>query len=407
MLMIAVAVGTSVGMNSLISRRLGERRFNEANSAASNGLFLELLSALLFLVIGLTLIGPFLRLFTDNNEVYSLALSYLRICTVFGAGIFLQCGGERILQSMGKTKLSMIAQLAGAVTNIVLDPLLIFGYHGFPQMGIAGAALATVIGQWVGMAICMLLIFKGKHEVKVSFRKFRPNTVAIREIYRVGLPSIIMQSIGAVMNSGMNLVLSGLISNGLLLGVPVMNVYFKMQSIIFMPMFGITNASMSIIAYNYGARDYKRLKATWLRTLQVCVLVMLFGLICFQLFPSQIVSIFDSKGELAGAGLAAFRIIPLHFPVAAFCITASVLFQAVGRGFYSMIISLLRQLVALLPAAAVLALATNSINAVWWAFPIAEIVSLITSSFFLLKLFKTDIANIRFSEKQAPLTGEV
>ncbi|MBQ2517490.1 MAG: MATE family efflux transporter [Clostridia bacterium] len=393
LLMLAVAIGTAVGMNSLMSRRLGEKRFDEANSAASNGLFLELVSALVFLVLGLTVIGPFFHIFTDKPELYSLGVKYLRICMLFGVGLFIHLGFDRILQSMGKTVLSMVAQLAGAIVNIVFDPLLIFGLLGFPALGIAGAAIATVMGQWVSMVIAMLLVIRGEHEIKVSFRGFRPNGESIKEIYRVGLPSIIMQGIGSVMNTGMNFVLSRLITDEM--GVAVMSIYYKMQSIIFMPLFGITNASMSIIAYNFGAKNYRRLIGTWKRTLVVCVLIMLFGLIMFQLFPAQIVHVFDEKGTLSDAGIRAFRTISLHFPIAAVCISMGTLFQATGKGFYSMIVSLMRQLFALLPAAAILALLTHRLDAVWWSFLIAEVVSLTVSSLYMLKLNRNELAEIR------------
>ena len=392
-LMIAFAVGTAVGMNSLMSRRLGERRVEEANSAASNGLFLEFVSALFFMVLGLTVVRPFLRIFTADEQVLALGAAYLRICMIGCIGIFIHMGFDRILQSMGKTNLSMVAQLAGAVTNIILDPLLIFGYWGFPELGVAGAAVATVLGQWVSMAIALLLTVCGKHEIKVSFRGFRPDGNSIKEIYRVGAPSIIMQGIGSVMNTGMNFVLSRFLTDGM--GVSIMNIYYKMQSLIFMPMFGITNASMSIIAFNFGAKDYKRLMSAWKRTVIVCVVIMTLGMILFQIFPKQIVSLFDKKGGIAEAGERAFRTIPLHFPIAAVCIACGTLFQATGRGFYSMIVSLLRQLLALLPAAAILALTTHKLDSVWWAFIIAEFVSLAVSLFYLAKLFRTDLAAIK------------
>lgn len=393
LLMLSVGVGTAVGMNSLMSRRLGEKRFEEANSAASNGLFLEFVSALVFLVLGLTLIGPFFRLFKVDDQLYPLCISYLQICMVFGMGLFLHLGFDRILQSMGKTNLSMVAQIAGAVTNIVFDPLFIFGYLGFPKLGVAGAAIATVLGQWVGMVIAMLLVIRGEHEVKVSFRGFRPNRHSIREIYRVGLPSIIMQGIGSVMNSGMNFVLSNFLTDGM--GVAIMNIYYKMQSIIFMPMFGITNASMSIIAYNFGARNYHRLMSAWKRTVAVCVCVMTLGLLCFQIFPRQIVSIFDENGVISEAGIKAFRTISIHFPIAAVCIAIGTLFQSAGRGFYSMLVSLMRQLVALLPAAAILALVTHELDAVWWSFVIAEFMSLAVSLICFRRLYRNDLAAIR------------
>lgn len=392
-LMVAVAVGTAVGMNSLMSRRLGEKRVEEANAAASNGIFLELVSALVFVVLGLTVIRPFFRIFNDDPEIVGLGVTYLRICMAGCLGIFIHLGFDRILQSMGKTWLSMIAQLAGAITNIVLDPLLIFGLAGFPKMGIAGAAVATVLGQWVSMVIAALIVMRGDHEIKPTFKRFRPNGESIKEIYRVGAPSIVMQGIGSVMNSGMNFVLSRLLSDGL--GVSIMNVYYKMQSIIFMPLFGITNASMSIIAFNFGAKDYKRLMSAWKRTLLVCIIIMTVGLICFQVFPAQIVSIFDPEGIISSEGIKAFRTISLHFPIAAVCITCGTLFQATGRGFYSMIVSLMRQLIALLPAAAILALTTGRLDAVWWAFLIAEFMSLTVSFICLRRLHRTDLAAIK------------
>ena len=393
MLMLAVSIGTAVGMNSLMSRRLGEKRFDEANAAAANGLFLEVVSAMVFLVLGLTVIGPFFRLFRVDDKLYPLCISYLRICMVFGLGLFLHLGFDRILQSMGKTNLSMVAQLAGAVTNIIFDPLFIFGYWGFPRLGVAGAAIATVMGQWVSFLIAMLLVVCGKHEIKVSFRGFRPNGRSIRDIYQVGLPSIIMQGIGSVMNTGMNFVLSNFLSDGM--GVAIMNIYYKMQSIIFMPMFGITNASMSIIAYNFGARNYPRLMSAWKRTLVTCVIIMTAGFLCFQLFPKQIVAVFDTDGVLSAAGIKAFRTISIHFPIAAVCITIGTLFQATGRGFYSMVVSLMRQLVALLPAAAILALLTRDLDAVWWSFVIAEFMSLAVSMICLKRLRKYDLEPIR------------
>ena len=392
-LMVAVAVGTAVGMNSLMSRRLGEKRFDEANSAASNGIFLEFISAILFLILGLTIVRPFLGIFTDDTQVMELGVSYLEICMVAGMGLFIHLGFDRILQSMGKTWLSMAAQFAGAVTNIVFDPLLIFGLWGFPKMGIAGAAVATVAGQWVSMVISALIVVLGKHEIKVSFRHFKPNGRSIIEIYRVGAPSIVMQGIGSIMNTGMNFVLSRFLTDGM--GVSIMNIYYKMQSIIFMPMFGITNASMSILAYNFGAKNYKRLMKAWKLTLIVCIIVMTIGFICFQIFPKAIVSVFDTEGAITDAGIRAFRTISLHFPIAAVCIVCGTLFQATGRGFYSMIVSLMRQLVVLLPAAAVLALVTHELNAVWWSFIIAEFMSLVVSLTCMRRLYKKDLLPIK------------
>ena len=392
-LMVAFAIGTAVGMNSLMSRRLGEKRHDDANSAASNGLFLEFVTAIVFMILGLTIVKPFMRIFTDDEQVLGLGLSYLRICMVGCMGIFIHLGFDRILQSMGKTGLSMVAQLAGAITNIVLDPLLIFGLWIFPEMGIAGAALATVIGQWVSMVIAALLVLLGEHEIKVSFKGFKPNKTSILEIYRVGAPSIVMQGIGSVMNTGMNFVLSRFLTDGM--GVSIMNIYYKMQSIIFMPMFGITNAAMSIIAFNFGAKDHRRLMSAWKRTLVTCVIIMTAGLVCFQIFPTAIVKIFDTDGAITEAGVRAFRTISLHFPIAAVCIVCGTMFQATGKGLYSMIVSLMRQLVVLLPAAAILALTTHELSAVWWAFIIAEGMSLLVSSICFSRLYRKELRPLK------------
>ncbi len=389
MLMIAVGIGTSIGMNSYMSRRLGAGAVEDANKGASNGLFLLLLSSLAFTLVGLTLVRPFFKIFSYDEHIVDMGTQYLKICCIFGLGLFIQLGCERILQSMGKTSLSMITQLVGAVVNIILDPILIFGLWFFPKMGIAGAAWATVIGQWAGMAIALLLVFLGKHEITVSFKGFRPDRRMIGEIYRVGLPSIIMQSIGSVMNVGMNTILSRVITGGV--GVAIMGVYYKMQSVIFMPLFGVTNASMSIFAYNYGAKNKARFTKAWRLTLIISIIIMAFGTLLFQLFPERIVSIFDSENKLAEGGAAAFRIISLHFPIAACSITASVTFQAIGRGIYSMAISIIRQIGVLLPAALVLALIFRTSDAVWWSFIIAETVALASASICLVKLWRREI----------------
>lgn len=400
MLMIAVGVGTSVGMNSYMSRRLGAGRVEDANRGASNGLFLLFLSSLVFTVIGLTLSGPFIKIFSSEAHIIEMGTDYLSICCIFGLGVFIQLGCERILQSMGKTNLSMITQLVGAIVNIILDPMLIFGIWIFPQMGIAGAAWATVIGQWAGMIIALLLVFLGKHEITVSFKGFRPDKGMIGEIYRVGLPSIIMQSIGSVMNVGMNTILSRVISGGM--GVAIMGVYYKMQSMIFMPLFGVTNASMSIFAYNYGAKNKSRFAKAWRLTLITSIIIMAFGTLMFQLFPDQIVSVFDSEGKLADGGAAAFRIISLHFPIAACSITASITFQAIGRGMYSMIISIIRQIGVLLPAALVLALIFRTSDAVWWSFIIAEAVALACALICFARIWRSDIS---LMDEPNPQTG--
>lgn len=391
MLMIAVSVGTSVGMNSYISRKLGAGERGAANRGAANGIFLLFVSSMVFSLLGFV-VEPFFKLFTDNPSIVEHGVIYLRICMWFCTGIFLQLGCERILQSMGKNKLAMMTQLAGAVTNIILDPILIFGWGPIPAFGIAGAAYATVIGQWIGMGMALMIVLGREHEVKLSFKGFKPCGETIVEIYRVGLPSILLQAIGSVMNVGMNSIFSRVLADEG--GVAIMGVYYKVQSLIFMPLFGVTNASMSILAYNYGAKNKRRLKAAWKLTLIVAVSIMLIGMLIFQLFPAGIIKLFDRKGTISTGGTAAFRIISLSFILAAASITNSVTFGALGRGTASMIMSLIRQLCVLLPAALLLALVFKRVDAVWWSFLIAEFAAFAFSFIMLKKIWKKDISHL-------------
>ncbi len=390
MLMIAVGVGTSVGMNSYISRKLGAGENERADKGASNGIFLLAVSALAFAALGF-FITPFFRLFSDKQNLIGLGVDYLSICMWFSLGVFIQLGCERILQSMGKTGLSMVTQLVGAVVNIILDPIMIFTLG----MGIKGAAIATVIGQWIGMGVALLLVFGKDHEVKLSFKKFRPCKETIADIYRVGLPSIIMQAITSVMITGMNMILARVLADvGGESATSIVGVYFKVQSMIFMPLFGVTNASMSILAYNFGARNRLRLMKAWKITLITAVCIMAVGTAIFQLFPKEIIGMFDRDGTITSGGVAAFRIISLSFILAAASITNSVTFGALGKGVNSMIMSILRQLVVLLPAALILALAFHNVEAVWWSFFIAEFAALIYGFIMLSRLYKKEIASL-------------
>lgn len=386
MLMIAVAVGTGVGMNALISRRLGQRRFGEASSAATNGLFVLLLSALAFLLFGLFGVRPFFNAFVaDDPEIREMGIEYLTICCTLSFGVFLQIGVERIMQAQGKTVYTMLMQLTGAVINIIFDPILIFGLLGFPRLGVAGAAYATVGGQIVAMLLSFFLLFCTKHDVRIRLRRFRPSGAIIRKIYSVGAPSIVMQAIGTVMTLAMNALLIAYTTTA----VAVFGVYFKIQSIVFMPVLGMTSAAMSIIAYNYGARCKRRMLRTWRLTLYASLVIMIVGMLCFQLFPGQIFSLFEASDEALRIGMVALRIISPSFVLAAVGITNSTLFQAVGRGVYSMIMSLLRQLVALVPAALALSLLTHNLDRIWLAFPIAEAFSLAVSLFMLHRVRRT------------------
>ena len=394
MLMIAVSVGTSVGMNSYISRKLGAGETENANKGASNGIFLLTVSSLVFTALSFV-IRPFFKLFSDDPALIALGVDYLSICMAFSLGIFIQLGCERILQSMGKTGLSMATQLVGAVVNIILDPILIFGLGPIPALGIKGAAIATVVGQWIGMIVALYLVLGKDHEVTLSFRHFRPCKETIVDIYRVGLPSIIMQAITSVMISGMNVILSRVLADvGGKAATSIVGVYFKVQSMIFMPLFGVTNASMSILAYNFGAGNRLRLMKAYKLTLIVAVIIMAIGTAVFQLFPREIIALFDRDGSITSGGAAAFRIISLSFMLAAASITNSVTFGALGRGTASMIMSLIRQLCVLLPVALVLAIVFKKVESVWWSFLIAEFVAFAYSFYMLKRIWKKDVAHL-------------
>lgn len=387
MLMIAVAVGTGVGMNSLISRRLGERRREEATLAANNGLLLLLLSALAFALFGLFCTDPFFALFTDKPAIREMGTTYLSVCCTLCFGVFLQVGCERIMQAQGQNVAAMAMQLVGALFNIIFDPILIFGLLGFPAMGIAGAAWATVGGQLLGMVCCFVVLLVRKFEVTLCLPKCRPVGRVIRDIYQVGIPSAIMQAIGTVMNLAMNALLIAYSSTA----VAVFGVYFKIQSVVFMPVFGMTNAAMSIMAYNYGARCRSRLMRTWKLMLLAALAMMLAGTIVFQLLPDRILLLFEASEDMLGIGVPALRVISSCFLFAAVGISASTFFQAVGQGIYSMLLSLIRQLVVLVPAAYTLSALFHSLDAVWLSFPVAEGVALATSLFLFRSVYNRQI----------------
>lgn len=369
MLMIAVGTGLGVGINSLVSRRLGEGRAEAARDAARNGIFLELCGGLLFCLFGILGARSFMHVFTEDQHLQALGGQYLTIVTVFSFGLLLSMVFERLMQSTGNTTLSMTTQLAGAVTNIILDPIMIFTL----DMGVAGAAWATVIGQWVSMSLGLFLNQTRNRELKIHLKGFRPDGGTVREILAVGFPSIIMQAISSVMNVGMNMILLGFGNTA----VNVLGVYFKLQSFIFMPVFGLGNGLVAIVGYNYGARQRERVYAAIRVALTIALGIMGVGLLLFMTVPQVLLSLFESgdAGDLRVMGQAALRTISLSFLMAAVGIIVTVVFQAVGKGVYSLIMSLCRQLIVLLPAAYLLS-RTGSVSAVWWAFPIAELVSL-------------------------------
>lgn len=387
-LMIAVAVGTAVGINALLSRFLGEKEFDKVNRVAENGVFVAIICYLIFALVGVTVVTSFMNSQTDVLKVREYGVSYLTICCTCSLGIFIQVTFERLLQATGKTFYTMITQGVGAIINIILDPILIFGLFGLPRMEVAGAAVATVAGQLVAAAVAMFFHFKFNHEVKMKWKGFCPSLSVIGQIYAVGAPSIVVQAIGSVMTYGMNLILSAY-------GVAqtVFGLYFKLQSFVFMPVFGLNNGMVPIVAYNYGAGKKERVIETIKRAVYLAVGIMLFGLIIMELFPAQLLQMFNATPELLSVGVPALRIICLSFVFAGFCIVAGSVFQALGNGVYSMIVSIARQLVVLLPVAYLLSL-TGSVVNIWWAFPIAEIMSVAMSFYFLIRINKKVIRNI-------------
>lgn len=388
-LMIAVGVGTAVGINALLARSLGEKDFEKVNKIASNAVFLTALSYGLFLLIGLFFVEPFFRSQTTNEEIIQYGIDYLRICCCASFGIFTQLTFERMLQATGKTMLSMYTQLVGAIVNLILDPILIFGLLGVPAMGIKGAAYATVIGQMAAGAMAVILNHKKNPEVPVQLKGFRPDSDIIRQIYQIAVPSIIMQAIGSVMNYGMNRILNGFTSTA----TAVFGVYFKLQSFIFMPVFGLNNGIIPIMAYNYGAGNKDRVIKTMKLAVLYAVSILTFGFGLFQVFTVPFLQMFDASETMIAIGIPALRIISVSFPVAGFCIAAGSSFQALGRANYSMINSVARQLVVLLPVAFLLA-QSGDVNLVWWCYPIAEIMSMIMTIIFLRKLNKEVISHI-------------
>lgn len=383
-LMIAFATGLGVGINSLLSRALGEKNQKKADAAAGNGLFLELCAALLFVFIGFVLGPAFVRSQTSSAIVADHGITYVRICIGMGAFCFIAIFYERMLQATGKTHLAMIGQLVGALINIVFDPILIFGLLGFPKLGVAGAAIATVFGQFCGAMVALAIHQKKNREIRITLSGLRPRSFTVRTILSVGIPSIIMGSIGSVMTYCVNRILDGFSSTA----VAVFGVYFKLQSFFFMPVFGLNNAMVPLIAYNYGARRPARMKQTIRWAIIYACSIMAVGLLLMQLMPDVFLQLFDASDDMLRIGVPALRTISLAFVGAGYAIVLSSTFQALGRGLYSMFVSIARQLVVLVPAAWLLS-RTGQLSAVWWAFPIAELMSALVSTLFFFHLKKT------------------
>ncbi|MBO5450312.1 MAG: MATE family efflux transporter [Lachnospiraceae bacterium] len=388
-LLIAFGTGTGVGVNAVLSKALGEKNNEKASKAAVNGLFLALMTYLIALVIGIFFVRPFYHSQTDDAEIVTYGIQYLSIVCIFSIGMLMQMMLEKLLQSTGKTIYSMITQSVGAIINIVMDPILIFGLFGMPKLGVAGAAVATIFGQCVGSGLALFFNLKYNKEISLSLKGFKPDIPVIGKIYSVGIPSIIMQAIGSVMTYGMNRILISFSSTA----AAVFGVYFKIQSFIFMPVFGLNNGMVPIIAYNYGAGKRERVVKTLKLAVTYAMGIMLFGLLLFHSVPDLFLKMFAASDHMMEIGVPALRIISLHFPLAAIGIVFSSFYQALGNGIYSMWVSLIRQLIVLLPVAWLLAKLGNVIY-VWWAFPIAEVFALCVSICMMMIIFKRVVNHI-------------
>lgn len=383
---IGFAVGVGVGVNALLSQSLGRKDQESVNWAAGQGVFLALVATALFMLFGFFGVRPYYTMQSTVAETVEGGIAYTSICCIFTVGVFIQVLCERLLQATGRAMQTMILQGTGAIINIILDPVFIHGWWGMPKMGVAGAAVATVIGQCTGAVLGIYLNLRHNPEVQLHVKFMKPNWKVIAPILEVGIPSVVMNGIGSVMNFGMNQILQGF--NEVATGV--FGIYYKLQSLFFMPLFGINNATISILAYNYGARKPKRIVHTLKLATAVAVCIMLVGLAVFQLFPQALLGIFNPTEEFLAIGVKALRILCLPFPVAAICISLGASFQALGKGSYSTIVSLCRQLIVLLPAAYLLSL-TGSVDNVWWSFPIAEVMSALVTGLLFAKLYRQKV----------------
>lgn len=388
-LMISVAVGTGVGINAMLSRSLGEKKFEAANKTAENGIFIEVLGYVLFLLIGIFVTKPFFLAQAGAGDIANMGIEYTRICLLMSFGIFMQIGFERILQSTGRTIFTMITQSTGAIINIILDPILIFGLFGMPKMGVAGAAIATVTGQICAAILAITFNLTKNPDVHISFKGFKPQIIFVKNILSVGIPSIIMSSVGSAMTFGMNKILITFSSTA----VAVFGVYFKLNSFVFMPVFGLNNGMVPIVSYNYGAQNKKRLTKTIKLAIMYAVCIMFIGIMLFQFIPDVLLRLFDASDHMLEIGIPALRVISLSFAFAGICIVISSSLQALGHGFLSMMISITRQLIILLPSAYILA-KFGGIHAVWWSFNIAEIASLTLSLLFFKHMYNKIIKHL-------------
>ena len=385
-LMVSFGIGTGVGVNALVSRYLGAKKHEKANAIATTSVYLTFFTYIVFAVLITLVCRPFFRLQTSDTEIVSAGVTYMQIVGILSIGMFFQVMMEKLLQSTGKTKLSMITQIVGACINMIMDPILIFGWIGFPKLGIAGAAIATIFGQSVGGLLALYFNKTKNKELVISFKKYPLQLENVKRIYEIGLPSIIMQSIGSIMTFGFNKILINFSSTA----TAVFGVYFKLQSFVLLPIIGLNNGMMPIIAYNFGARKPNRIKQTLKYSYLAAYVMILVGFGLFVAVPDKMLLLFSASDDMLAIGVPALRIISLHFLLAAFSIVSSSFFQAMGHGFISMINAICRQLLVLLPAAYILS-KIGGLTAVWWAFPIAELVAVVLAVIFMIKVYTEEV----------------
>ncbi|MDR1246859.1 MAG: MATE family efflux transporter [Clostridiales Family XIII bacterium] len=388
-LMISVSVGTGVGLSSLIARRLGEKRFKEADHAAAHGFLLALCSWIIFALFGIFGTTSFVNLFSDDPEISELAIRFCSIVSIGSLFLFFQINAEKTLQATGNMLFPMIFNITGAVCNIILNPILIFGLFGAPKLGIAGSAISTVIAQFIGMSLGLFMLLRFKHAVHISFRGFRPRAKTIMDIYAVGLPSIIMQAVMSFTMSIMNFILIRLTPTA----VAVLGVYFRIQSLIFMPVFGLNQGALPIIGYNFGARNKARVVETYRKAVFVALAVMAIGTLLFQLFPEEILRVFNATPDMFRIGVRALHIISIGFVFAAFAIVSITVFQALAHGVLTMVLSMMRQIIFTLPLAWFLA-EFFGVDYFWFCYPISEILATAILSYFVVRVYRREIRDL-------------
>jgi len=389
MLVIAFSVGTGVGILSLISRRLGEKRIEDADAAVVHGIIICNCEYLVFLLIGLFAPVAFCKAFTSDPALVEPGSQYLRIVLVGSVFVFNTICAERVMQACGNMILPTCCMLVGSITNIVLDPILIFGKLGFPAMGVRGAAIATIFSQFASMCCAYTFLFTKDFEIKLVFKGFKWKWQIFKDIFQVALPSILMQTVMSFTDMSLNKILVNVST----VAVGVRSAYGKVQSFVFMPVLGMNQGTMPIMGYSFGAKNKDRLMSTYKNATIIGFIIMACGCLIFQLFPRQLLGLFNPTEEMLAIGLPAFRIISLCFPFIPFSVIPSTLFQATGHGYYSMFISIMRQVLFIIPIAFILS-KTLGATGVWLAYPLAEGSGLIVSNILLYRLYKKELKNL-------------